>query len=239
MPWYSKEQPTPFDNTPISGLEFLHGDLLAKQYQQVWVEGKKYPLIAFPSGVKREIRRNDEHPSGVVHLFDEVEVGYGLSRDEAHAQALALVVRHGYHISVAGKNTLHIANPNSKRTYELTYDNQTKHLANIELYPRHAMELLGGEQRALLPPLYHNEKIGLGAIAPLKFFTPDAHWTWYPTEFDGDDIFFGLVSGFAVELGYFSLTELESITGGLALPIERDLWFKPTSIKDLIKLHGG
>ena len=99
------------------------------------------------------------------------------------------------------------------------------------------MELLGGKERALLPPLYHNEKLGLEAIAPLKFFTPDANWTWYPTEFDGNDIFFGLVSGFEVELGPFSLTELEGVKGGLMLPLERDLYFEPTSLRELKAFH--
>ena len=39
--------------------------------------------------------------------------------------------------------------------------------------------------------------------------TPASDWTWYATEYDGEDLFFGLVSGFEVELGYFSRTELE------------------------------
>ena len=99
------------------------------------------------------------------------------------------------------------------------------------------MELLGGEQRALLPPLYYNEQIGLEAVAPLKFFTPASSWTWYPTEFDGDDIFFGLVSGFEVEMGYFSLSELEGVRDPLGLPIERDLYFEPTTLRELKALH--
>ncbi|GAH87664.1 unnamed protein product [marine sediment metagenome] len=55
-----------------------------------------------------------------------------------------------------------------------------------------------------------------------KFFTPDGSWTWYAVEFDGEDLFFGLVDGFEKEWGYFSLKELQSIRGKLGLPIERD-----------------
>ncbi len=99
------------------------------------------------------------------------------------------------------------------------------------------MELLGGEERAILLPLDQNEILDFETIAPLKFFSPDSNWTWYPTGFDGDDIFFGLVSGYAVELGYFSLTELEELRGGLSLPVERDLHYKPTSRNELIDLH--
>jgi hypothetical protein len=35
----------------------------------------------------------------------------------------------------------------------------------------------------------------------VKYFTPDSNWTWYASEFDGEDTFFGPVAGFEVELG--------------------------------------
>jgi len=63
--------------------------------------------------------------------------------------------------------------------------------------------LLDRVSREKLPQLYSGEEKGLDAIAQVKFFTPDSNWTWYASEFDGEDIFFGLVSGFEVELGYF------------------------------------
>jgi len=64
-------------------------------------------------------------------------------------------------------------------------------------------------------------------VVHVKFFTPDSNWTWYAIEFDGEDEFFGLVCGFEVELGYWSMAELQSVRGPLGLPVERDLWFKP------------
>jgi len=67
----------------------------------------------------------------------------------------------------------------------------------------------------------------------VKFFTPWSNWTWYATEFDGDDTFFGLVDGFEKELGYFSLSELKSVNGFGGLGIERDKFFKPTAFKDI------
>ncbi len=45
----------------------------------------------------------------------------------------------------------------------------------------------------------------------VKFFDPTGGWTWYATEYDGEDTFFGLVDGFEKELGYFSLAELSTI----------------------------
>lgn len=90
--------------------------------------------------------------------------------------------------------------------------------------------------RARLPELYANEALGLAAPAVVKFFTPDALWTWYASEFDGEDIFFGLVIGFEAEFGYFSLSELERVRGPLGLPIERALGFEPTPL-EVLKEH--
>ena len=66
----------------------------------------------------------------------------------------------------------------------------------------------------------------------VKFFTPDSSWTWYACEFDGEDTFFGLVRGHETELGYFSLNELESVTGPMGLKIERDRHFGKHTIGD-------
>jgi hypothetical protein len=94
------------------------------------------------------------------------------------------------------------------------------------------MQLLTASVRAQLPALYSQEKSS-DAIIYVKFFTPDSNWTWYATEFDGDDTFFGLVQAQEEELGYFSLSELESVRGPRGLPIERDLHFKPTLLSQL------
>ncbi len=72
------------------------------------------------------------------------------------------------------------------------------------------------------------------AQAVVKYFTPDADWTWYATEYDPESrLFFGLVDGFERELGYFSLDELEQLRGPLGLPVERDLYWKPTPLSEL------
>ena len=94
------------------------------------------------------------------------------------------------------------------------------------------MELLPAEIRAQLPALYAQEKCS-DAIVYVKFFIPSGNWTWYVTEFDGEDTFFGLVQGFEEELGYFSLSELQEYRGALGIGIERDLDFKPTPLSQL------
>lgn len=237
MPWFSKEQPTPFDNAPIPGLEFLNGDVLAQRARLTWLEGKKYPLISFPSGMAREVRA-DEQGAQRVHLFGRMSVPYQATLEDAYEVAQKLSDEHGYFVGRSGNHRLVLANPRAERVYEVAFDEQRGFITDVTVHPSEAMELLTGDGRAILPPLYHNESIGLEAIAPIKFFTPDSSWTWYPTEFDGDDVFFGLVSGSEVELGYFLLSELEGVRGKLGLPIERDLYFEPTTLRELKAWHG-
>ena len=95
------------------------------------------------------------------------------------------------------------------------------------------MKLLTKEIRQRLPGLYttENEK---DPVVQVKFFAPSMNWTWYVTEFDGDDVLFGRVEGFEREWGYFNLSELESLRGPGGVPaVERDLHFKPTRITGL------
>ncbi len=94
------------------------------------------------------------------------------------------------------------------------------------------MKPLTKEKRRKLPPLYSTEH-EKDPVAVVKFFTPWTNWTWYAVEFDGEDTFFGLVEGLETELGYFSLSELESVRGPGGLTIERDRWFEPTPVREL------
>ncbi len=79
--------------------------------------------------------------------------------------------------------------------------------------------------RNKIPRLGEQAGKGKDAVIHVKFFTPDSSWTWYATEFDGVDEFFGLVDGFGKEFGYFSLKELQTYTGPIGLHLERDLYF--------------
>jgi hypothetical protein len=97
------------------------------------------------------------------------------------------------------------------------------------------MELLTDELRKQLPLLGVTE----GQKDPMvicKFFTPWTGWTLYIMEFDGNDTFFGLVDSHEVELGYSSLSEIESIKGPFGLTVERDLHFEPTPLS-IIRSH--
>ncbi|MDQ3817616.1 MAG: DUF2958 domain-containing protein [Acidobacteriota bacterium] len=102
------------------------------------------------------------------------------------------------------------------------------------------MELLPAEVRRTLPKLYAQE----GQKDPtvyVKYFTPDSNWTWYATEGEpeGDDFrFFGYVIGHFREWGYFVLSELQSARGPWGLPIERDLYFEPRPLSEILKQEG-
>jgi hypothetical protein len=98
------------------------------------------------------------------------------------------------------------------------------------------MKLMPKKIAAKIPNLYRTERISLlEKVAYAKFFHPISNWTWYVIEYDGNDTCFGLVVGHETEFGYFSLRELSGIWVGL--PIERDLYFRPTQIQDL-PVHG-
>ncbi len=93
------------------------------------------------------------------------------------------------------------------------------------------MKLLTKVLERTMPPLGAQDGKGDEAIAYVKFFDPQGSWTWYGTEYDPvNREFFGLVDGHERELGYFSLDELATFRGRFGLGIERDVWFKPTTL---------
>lgn len=93
--------------------------------------------------------------------------------------------------------------------------------------------LLPATVAATLPPLYSQEDQGEEAIALVKFFAPWTNWTWYASEYDPTErLFFGVVVGHEREYGYFSLDELEAISGPGGLRIERDLYWTPKPLAE-------
>jgi hypothetical protein len=106
--------------------------------------------------------------------------------------------------------------------------------------------------------MLHNFSDSSGKPDPLvvvKYFDPVGSWTWYATEGspvdeDGymdttkekvDFLLFGLVVRHVPELGYFSLKELKTAKEGLrglrALPIERDIHFRPQRLSEVRRRH--
>ena len=99
------------------------------------------------------------------------------------------------------------------------------------------MKLLTKKILASLPPL-GGQSDAADPIAHVKFFSADGGWTWYATEGspEGDDfIFYGYVIGFEAEWGTFALSELQSVRGKLGLPVERDRWFTPKPVSQVLR----
>ena len=110
------------------------------------------------------------------------------------------------------------------------------------------MELLTQELRKALPKLGDPamDRIKLkDRIVHAKFFMPDGSWTWFVLEGEpsGDDDFefYGFVKGAGNEVGPFMLSELQSLKGVLGLPVERDKFWVPKTLKEVCpeEFKGG
>ena len=69
-----------------------------------------------------------------------------------------------------------------------------------------------------------------------KFFNPMGSWTWYLMNLANDkDYAWGIVDGDAVEMGSFSIKELQSVELPFGLGIERDILFESVPASELWK----
>lgn len=68
-----------------------------------------------------------------------------------------------------------------------------------------------------------------------KFFDPCGSWSWYLMNIDPADNSYawGIVKGFEVEAGSFSIDELQAHKGRLGIGIERDLSFCPMPAREV------
>lgn len=105
-------------------------------------------------------------------------------------------------------------------------------------------------------PLYSQDSKGDEALVWLKFFDPAGRFTYLVTEMEIDKIgdrtagimqehaphqyLEGTIFGYCIsplgpdcdELGYFDLSELSTLIGRFGLGIERDMHFKPCTLKE-------
>jgi Protein of unknown function (DUF2958) len=109
----------------------------------------------------------------------------------------------------------------------------TDHMNRPDRAADNAHDLMPGWLAATVPALYSQESVETPLVR-VKFFTPDAQWTWFVLEYDpAERPCFGLVCGQVDELGYFSLDELRAVRGPLGLRIERDLWWEPVLLRQV------
>lgn len=95
------------------------------------------------------------------------------------------------------------------------------------------------ETRLKDQPLYSQERRS-DPIIRCKLFHAYGSGTWYLTEFDGQDLAFGYVTGLVEdEWGYVAISELEALHLGRGVPrIECDLHFDPVAFSQLKTQEG-
>jgi hypothetical protein len=248
--WVEKADTTPFETQPIEGLYFLDGDQVTDSFMPT--AGKKYPMIVFPSGMACDLWQTaDPKQIGIVHLFAEMNLPLGHQRNQAFVWAQLIAEEHGYAAVKMGRTDLEVWGDDPGKHYLIRYDETSGRMVDVELIEVAQPELLPFYLREQLPALYSREYQGLNAVALVKFFTSDSYYTWYAAEgspldedgyFDtnkerGDFLFFGLVVGDEMEMGYFSVAELREVSRSLGLPVERDLDFTPKTLGELKELH--
>jgi len=230
-------------------------------FNPAWLKDQKMAQVEFPSGVECPIwESSDVKNGGIIHIFGEMDLPYFDTRDNAFHRANSIAEQVGYFANKIGDDQLEVIGHDTDEHFVITYDNLEHRMVNIQQVTSEKLpkrpRLLDEASAKRLPPLYTNEPIGLNALAQVKFFS--SGWTWYASEAsavlpDGtykpltdidpydpniqDVIFFGLVDGFELELGYFSLSELEGANEDTIATIERDTAFTPTSLKDLQTQH--
>jgi len=100
------------------------------------------------------------------------------------------------------------------------------------------MKLMTKEIANKLPALYAMQhKTPSETPVVVKYFNPYGSGTWYITEFDGDDLMFGLCCIHEAELGYVNLSSLKELRPFAGLPIERDLYWNGT-LRDAMNIEG-
>ena len=96
------------------------------------------------------------------------------------------------------------------------------------------MQLMTKALEETIPALYAQEDKGDDAIVYAHWFSLTG-WDWYCTEYDpAERLCFGLVKGFADELGYWTIDQLEEVNDGKPIQlIERDLYWKPCKLSEI------
>ena len=87
----------------------------------------------------------------------------------------------------------------------------------------------------------YDEGSDMEQMVVAKFFNPTGNGTWYLMNMDEDeDYCWGIVDLFAIEMGSFSMKELQSLKlPPLGLGIERDTSFKSIKASELWKELGA
>jgi hypothetical protein len=107
------------------------------------------------------------------------------------------------------------------------------------------MKLFTKENLKTLPTLDESSELGIDDQKVwVKLFNPCGAGTWYITAYDPETKeafgFVNLGDPDMAELGYISVSELEELRLPLAMKIERDRFFDPMPLREVMdKVHAG
>ena len=80
----------------------------------------------------------------------------------------------------------------------------------------------------------YDEGSDMEQMVVAKYFNPTGNGTWYLMNLaDDEDYAWGIVDMFAIEMGSFSMRELQGIKLPLNMGIERDKYFEPIKASEL------
>jgi hypothetical protein len=95
-------------------------------------------------------------------------------------------------------------------------------------------QMMTKELSSKIPKLYSQEEVSDPTVVA-HYFTPYGRGDWFVIEWDGEDMMYGLADLGYPELGYFSLSELESAYRGSLPLVERDLYWTPVPLSEVRK----
>ncbi len=99
------------------------------------------------------------------------------------------------------------------------------HVIPASLHPDHFRDL---------PIPFQPESESGQAVVHARLYLPGSHRLWYPSAFDGKDLFFGLVVEAEISCDYFSLSDLAQLRGPDGQPIQHDSTYIRRSLDDLV-----
>ncbi len=130
MSHYRKEDPTPFDDLSVPGLNFTISEFLLPGFENLPYTEYKFPCIEFPSGEGFSVSEG-ENSELLVNVFGKMKLQYFLSRDEAFEVAARIAETTGYGISKVGENELEVIGHDTFEHYQITFDNERHQIVDI------------------------------------------------------------------------------------------------------------
>jgi hypothetical protein len=138
MGWIEKASPTPFDAELMNGLYYLDGDIISRKTQQWVTQGKKFPTLAFPSGIHCELVEGYLPHQPFFIVFDAMRLPTQTAIQEAYQEAMAYAEQYGYLVTRPTTDTLEVWGHEPDEHYLVTYDPSRQRVTNVEPVPEPA-----------------------------------------------------------------------------------------------------